>query len=132
MAIGAQQRLAWHGKTLQVHLMTDTITWSGVINAIFRGNILQVDVVISVAKIALQHVVIDVADCDFRLDRRDPEGFELEVDHGARGVLGQRLIDGQTDLGALLKLAFDQVFAQDLLGNRVFHGLNSLMQQWDE
>ena len=68
--------------------------------------------------------MVHVADRDLRLHGRQAQCLELQVDHGARGILGQGLIDGQADLRARLHLAFDQVLPQDLLGNCVLHGLN--------
>ena len=61
VAVRAQQRRARHGKALQVHLMADAIARPRVIEAVFRGHVLEIDVVVGVAKIPLQHVVIDVA-----------------------------------------------------------------------
>ena len=53
MAIGAQQRRAGHSKALKVHLMADAIARSRVIETVFRSHVLEIDVVVGIAKIPL-------------------------------------------------------------------------------
>jgi len=78
-------------------------------------------VVVGVAKVGLQDVVIDVLGRHLRVCPVEVHRLQLEHDHRAGGVLGERLVDPDTDLGAGGHLAFDDVLGDELLRNVSSH-----------
>ena len=95
MAVCAQKRGARHRVALKMHLVTDAVSGPRIVKAVLGGHVLQVYVVVGVTEVALQHVVIDVADRQLRLHARHADGLELQVRQGAGGVLRQGLIDAE-------------------------------------
>ena len=65
--------------------------------------------VIGVLEVRLHQVVVHVADRQLGPDPGDADGLEFEVGHGARGVLGQGLVDAQSDLLPLPQLTRHQM-----------------------
>jgi hypothetical protein len=63
--------------------------------------------VIGVAKIGLQQLVIDVAHRQLGAHGWHAHRLELQVTQRPEGVLGQRLIDAQRDLGPRRRVAAD-------------------------
>ena len=57
------------------------------------------------------------------------EGLELEVGHGAGGVLQEAVVDSEADLGARGQLPFNHMILQYFLRECAFHAL-SLRSQW--
>jgi hypothetical protein len=53
VAIGAEQRLAGNGETLQVDLMADAIAGPRIEDAVLGGDVLQIGMIVSVTKIGL-------------------------------------------------------------------------------
>ena len=78
--------------------------------------------VVGVLAVGLQQVVVHVLDRDAGPDPVQAQGFELQHDHGAGGVLGQRLVDREGDLRTGLHLAGDQVRLDELLRHVPCHG----------
>jgi len=85
---------------------------------------LQVAVVIGIAKVALEHIVVDIADREICAYPRNAHGLELQVGHRARGILRQGLIDVQSDLLAWDHLLSDEVISDNLLGQIVGHSIS--------
>src|SRR5215471_16061467 len=92
-----------------MHLMADAVARSGVIQAVLGGHVLQVDVVIGVPEIPLQHVVIHITHGQLRPHARYASGFKLQIGQGAQGILRQGLIDAQGDLLARLQRTTDEM-----------------------
>jgi len=87
-----------------------------------RRHRLQVAVVIRIAKVRLQHVVIDVTDRELCLDPVQTYGLELEIGHGPRRILRQRLIDAQAHLFTRGHPSLHEVLGNDLGGQGLGHG----------
>ena len=91
------------------------------------GNRTDVLVVVRVFKTGLKGVVVNIGNRAFGLDLVDSHGLKLQVRHGTRSVLGQGLIDFQTDLLALHHFPIDQMCFQNFFCNRHSHCLASLL-----
>ena len=100
MAVGADQGLAGLAKALQMYLMADTVTGTGEVDTMFCCNGLQITMVISVFKAALERVMVYVSNTQLCLDSGDTHGFKFQIGHGAGGILRQSLIDAQCNLTA--------------------------------
>ena len=96
MAVRTDQRLAGFGKALQMHLVADAVAGAGIPHADLFGDRADEAVVVGVHKAALERVVVDVSDGQFRLDAGNPHGLILEICHRAGGVLRQGLVNAQT------------------------------------
>ena len=72
----------------------------------------------------LDRVVIDVAHRELGAHAIDPQGLELQVSHGARGVLGERLVDAHADLAAGLDAPRDKMCLDDFVRQGFSHGLS--------
>jgi hypothetical protein len=64
-------------------------------------------VVVGVLEARLEHVVVDVGDGELGPHPGNAHRLELEIGHGAGGVLGKRLVDADTDLAAGRELTGD-------------------------
>ena len=104
VAVRAQQRLSRFGETLQVHLMADAVAGPRKPDAVLFGHGRDVLVVVCIFKAGLQHVVVDIGHRAFGLDAVDAHGLELQIGHGAGGVLRERLVNAHGDLLARLHL----------------------------
>ena len=122
VGVGTDQGLARLGEILQVQLMADAGAGRGEGDAVFGGHGAQVGVVVGVAETHLQGVVVHVADGELGAHPGQSDGLELEIGHGAGGVLGQRLVDAQRDFAARDHLAGNKVVLDDLLGHVEGHG----------
>src|SRR3989304_2515242 len=88
---GARGGLAGDAEALQVHLVADAVARPREVDAVLGGHALKEAVVVGVLEAGLEHVVVDVTHGQFCADAGDAHGLELEVGHGARGVLGEGL-----------------------------------------
>ena len=121
VAVGAEQRLARHAESLHVNRVADAVAGLGVPQAELPGRAAQELVVVGVAAVGLEQVVVDVLGRQLGADPIQTHGLELEHHHGAGGVLGQGLVDPQSDLGPRLHHPLDEVGIDQLVGNRVWH-----------
>ena len=121
MAVRAEQRLPRRAETLQVDLVTDAVSRPGKVNAVFGRNRLKEAVVIGILKPGLQHVVIHVADRKLGAHPRDAHRLKLQIGHRSGGVLGERLVHPESDLGPRLHFAFHKMFFDDFVGERTAH-----------
>jgi len=78
--------------------MANAIARAREMQAVARGDGLQVAVVVGVAEIGLQHIVVHIAHRKLCLNARQFKGLELQIGHSSRGILCQRLVDTQADL----------------------------------
>ena len=114
MRIRSQQRLSRFRKAFQMDLMTDTVSRTGKQDPVFLGHRLQIFMVIRIFKSALQRIVIDIADAQFRLYLVDPHRFQLQIRHRSCRILCQRLIDRNGDRFPADHIPLGQVSANDL------------------
>ena len=117
MAVGADEGLAGDAEALQVDLVADAVAGAGEVQAVLLCHGLDVPVVVGVLKAGLQGVVVDVGHAALRPHPGDAHGLKLQVGHGARGVLGQRLVDAQGYLAAGGHVPADQMRSDDFLSN---------------
>ncbi len=99
-----------------MHLVANAIARTRVVQTVLRSDILQVDVIIGVAKITLQHVVIHIAHRQLCLHLRHLNRLKLQIRQGARGVLGQGLVDIERNFLAGGHVARGEMTANQLLG----------------
>ena len=92
-----------------MNVVRDPVSRRGQHDAELGRRGLEEPVVVRVLEIGLNDVVVDVADGQFGLYPRDPQGFEGKVYHGPRRVLGERLIDSKTDLPVGPHLSVNQM-----------------------
>ena len=78
--------------------------------------------VIGVLEVFLEEVMVHILGRKLGPDARNSQGFEFQHDQGAGRVLGQCLIDFQTDLFAGPHTAFNQVTFDQLLRYVFAHG----------
>ena len=104
---------------LQMHLVADAVAGPGEEDAVFGGHILEKAVVVGIFKSGLQRVVVHIAHGELCLDTVKPDGLELQIGHGARGVLGQGLVDPQCifGIGGLDEVASSMIFAVRVFGH---------------
>ena len=77
--------------------------------------------VVGILKAHLYRVVVHVADRQLGAHPLQAQGLELQVGHGACGVLGEGLIDADAYLGAGDPPPHHQVAFQDLLRYALAH-----------
>jgi len=104
-----------------MNLMAYSVSRPGEVDSIPLRDGLQVGVVICILEAHLNGVVIHVAYGKLGGDIREPHGFELKIGHGARRVLGERLINPYADLFSRIVGAIYEMLPQDLLGQGVTH-----------
>ena len=115
VAVGAHEGRAGLGEVFEVELVADAGAGPGVHAAEFGRHGAQEAVVVRVAEVHLERVVVHVAQGNIGLDPGDAQGFELEPRHGPGGVLGQGLVDAQTDFASGRHGAGNKVTADDFL-----------------
>ncbi len=123
--VRAQQGLAGRRKPLEVHLVADSVAGPRKENAVARRHGLQVGMIVGVFVAVLDGVMVHVADREFRGHPRQAHTLELQVDHGAGGVLGQGLVNLQPDFPARFEIAFHPVRVHQLFGHTQFHQASS-------
>jgi hypothetical protein len=121
VAVAAQERGAGHAEPLQVDLVADAVAGPGEDQAEPLGRGLEVAMVVGVLEAHLHGVVVHVGHGEVRADPVQAHGLELEVGHGAGGVLGEGLVDPDPDLPALFvgscaEVAFEDLF-DEILGH---------------
>jgi len=92
---------------------------------------LQIAMIVRVAKVGLQHVVVDVAHREFRAHAGQIHGLELQIGHGSRGVLRQSLVDAQADLLARHHRVRGEVRSDDLLREVAAHECSFCRLRWE-
>jgi hypothetical protein len=115
MAVGAQEGGAGPSEAFQVNLVTDAVPGPGIIYAVTGIHGLKVLVVIGIFEAHLQRIVVHVGYGNLRPHPRYPHGFELQIGHGTRGILCQRLIDTDSYLISRFHFPFNQVILQNLV-----------------
>ena len=86
-------------------LVADAVTRPGKVNTVLFGNGLDKPVIVSVFEPALQGVVIDVCHTTLSFYPGYTHGLKLQVGHGAGGVLGEGLVNAQTNVFTHVHLA---------------------------
>ena len=115
MAVAAQQGQARHTEAFQVDLVADAVPGLGAEDAMLLRHALDVLMVVRVLKAGLQGVVVDIGNALHGPDPADAHRLELQVGHGAGGILRQGLVDPDGDLLPGRGCSADQVSVQDLL-----------------
>ena len=121
VAVGADEGLAGFAEALQMHLMADAVAGAGEVDAVLFTHRLDIAVVVGVLKAGLQGVVVDIGHAALGAHAGDTHRLEFEIGHSTGGILRQRLIDLQRDLGAGNHLAADQMVTDNLLCNGKTH-----------
>ena len=116
MTVGADQGLARDAKPLQMYLVADTVARTGEANAVLLGHAADKTMVICIFKAVLQCVMIDVCHRKLCFDSGYPHCLVFQISHCSRCILCQRLVDAQTDLGALNQFAIHNVRLQNFFG----------------
>ena len=109
VAVGPQQSLARLAVVFQLELVADAVARLGEQHAVSLGNALDEFVVVGVFEACLQCVVVYVCNGKLSLNFIDFHRFQLQIYHGASGVLCQGLVDLDSDLFARSQGAFHQV-----------------------
>ena len=128
VGVGAQKRLSRPAEALKMDLVADAVPGLGIMDAVLCRHGLQIPVIIGVLEAVLQRVVVNVAYRKLGLHPGHAHGLELEIGHGAGGVLGQGLVDPDGDLGARLELPFDEMRLEDLVDDVLAHATRSFMK----
>ena len=129
MAVGAGEGRSWAPEALHVHGMADAVAGPGEPDAEALAGGVQEEVVVGVAVVGLEEVVVDVLRRQLGPDPIEVHGLELEHDRGARGVLGQGLVDANADLLPRRHLAFDEVVFDQLLSDVPAHGVHAICRR---
>ena len=115
MAVRADERLARYTEAFKVYLMADAVARTRKTNASLLAHALDEAVVVGVLKTRLKGVMVDVCDGEVRLHSVYFHGLELEVCHCARGILGEGLVNADSDLVSGDHFTADKVFLNDFL-----------------
>ena len=115
VAVGSDHRLAGGAEALHVHRVADAVARLAEPEPEPAARALKEHVVVGIAKVGLEDVVIDVLRRQLRVRPVEGHRFQLEHDHRAGGVLGERLVDPHPDLDAGRHLSFDDVVGDELL-----------------
>jgi hypothetical protein len=110
-----------------MHRMADAVSRPTVPQSELAAGAAQKKMVVGIFKVRLQKVVIDILGREFGLDSRDLHRFEFEHDHRSGGVLGEGLIDFETDLVTGVHTSFNQVAFDKFVCDRVTHGVHLLI-----
>ncbi len=119
--VRAQERFARPAEPFEMDLVADAVAGPRVKDAVLCGHGLEVAVVVGVLKPVLERVVVHVAHRELGFDLRNSHGLELEVGHGAGGVLRQGLVDPDRDLGARLEFSFNEMGFQYFVNDVFAH-----------
>jgi len=107
--------------------VADAVAGPAVDDAKLGGHGLQIAVVVGVLKAHLDGVVVHITDRQLGTDSVQPHRLELQIGHGAGGVLGQGLVDANGDFLPGDRLPFHDVRVQDLLDDVLAHGKHLLV-----
>ena len=121
MTVGAQKGLAGNTESLKMYLMTDAVSRPGKMDAVFLRYAFQISVVIGIFKPELHHVVVYIVDRHLRFYSWYVHRFQLQVGHGAGGIMGQSLIDFYAYFIAWRGSAGDKMRLDDFLRNCFAH-----------
>ena len=132
VAVRAKQGFAGLAEALQMHLMTDAVAGLGEINPMLACHCLDIFMVICVFKACLQGVVVDVSNRFLCFDTGNPNGFKLQIRHGACGVLCQCLVDFDGDFLPCHHFTGYQMVFNQFFGNIHSHILFLLRKLFDE
>ena len=123
--IGAEQGLSRPAEALKMDLVANAVSGLGVMDAVFCRHGLEIAVVVGVLEPVLQGVMVHIAYGKLGCDPVHTHGLELEVGHGACGVLRQGLVDPDGDLVPRLQGPFHEVGFQDLFNKVLSHNTDS-------
>jgi hypothetical protein len=90
-------------------------------NPVSGAGCLEISVVIRVLAICLEQIVIHILHGEIRMDRIEPQSFELQHSHSARGILKEGLVYLNADLFSDNKVPFNQVVFYNLLSQVLCH-----------
>ena len=121
VAVGSDHGLARGAEALHVHRVTDAVAGLAEPEPEPAARALEEHMVVGVAEVGLEDVVVDVLGRQLRVRPVEAHRLQLEHDHRAGGVLRERLVDPDADLGAGGHLAVDDVLGDELLRNVSTH-----------
>ena len=115
MAVRADKRLARYTEAFKVYLMADAVARTRKTNASLLAHALDEAVVVGVLKTRLKGVMVDVCDGEFRLYSVYSHRLKFKVCHGTRGILGEGLVNADSNLVSGDHFTADKVFLNDFL-----------------
>jgi len=121
VAVGPDHRPARRAEALHVHRVADAVAGLAEPEPEALARALEKEVVVGVAEVGLEHVVIDVLRRQLCVRVVEVHRLELEHDHRARRILGQRLVDPDPDLGAGRHVALHEMGTDELLRDVLGH-----------
>jgi len=95
-----QKSLAGNTEPFHMDLVADAVACGAEMESVASCCGLEIAVVVGVLVVRLQDVVVDILHGQFRLNRGDAEGLELEHGHGPGCILQEGLIDPDGDFFA--------------------------------
>ena len=93
--------------------MADAVAWAAVGDAEVFGGTLDEEVVVKVFWAALQHIVVDIGNGAFSFYAVNAHGFQFQIGHRTSGILGEGLVDAETDFTARDHLTIGEVSSKD-------------------
>ena len=99
-----------------MNLMADTVAGARKPNSVLFGNRTDKTVVIGVLEAALERIVVDIGNRALCLYAVNAHRLKLQISHCSRSVLGERLVDFQTDFLTLFHLSVNNVRLYNLFG----------------
>lgn len=121
MGITAQKGRSGSAEAFEVNLMANPIAWARVINPHLSGNALEIEMVVVIFRSELGHIMIDVADRQFCADVSDAHRFKKQKNRCSGGILGEGLVNADSNGLARLKPALEQVALKDFTGECLTH-----------
>jgi hypothetical protein len=129
VAVRPQERFARFAESLHVDGVTDPVAGTAVPDTEAFAGTLQKQVIVGVLVVLLDQVVIDVLHRDFCAHPLQSHGFQGQHHQSAGGILGQRLVDFDPNLGAGSHGARNEMGCDQFLGEVSGHVLVSQFRQ---
>ena len=130
VAVGADEGFPRGTEALQMDLVADAVARTGEIDPVLLGHGLDVAVVVGVFKAALQGIVVNIGHTALCSNPGHAHGLELQIGHGAGGVLSEGLVNAEANVRAYGHFAADQVALNDFLRDGFSHNTRSFYIDW--
>jgi hypothetical protein len=109
VTVGAEERFAWLSKILHVDRMADAVPWAAEPEPKSLAGALQKKVIVCVLMIGLDQILINILNGNLGLRPFQIHGFQFQHDQSAGCVLGQRLIDANSNHFSGHHIALEQM-----------------------
>lgn len=121
VTVGAQQCLARNAEALHVHGMAHAVARRRIPDPESAASAPQKEMVVGIAEVGLDQVVVHVLGGQLGPDPVEAHRLQLQHHERPGGVLGERLVDPDRDLGPRREIALDEVRCDELVRDAESH-----------